>query len=418
MRCAPPLAVVVAVSVLVTCTGDRTSSTGGVVAQDRIVLQRGDAARSGHFDTATVDREPVERWRKSLPAEFLGTPLVADGILYSGGSDGLLYAVDATTGDVKWRVGGFELIETATAIAGDTIIAGGFNGRVVALDRHSGNEQWTYDAGTYVFAAPLVADSQVFVATFKALHALDLATGRAHWSTPLGDVLATTSAPALAAGRLFVSSGQTLFALDASSGREMWRVDKATPFWGLALGQGQVYVGNGDGRLYAYDQASGDERWTFAGTYRGGDDIWSAPAVTAELVIAAGRANRIHALDAATGHEVWHHQTAGPAVGEAVVSRGFVYLSDSNHDLPNGTRRLFALDLVTGDPRWTYTTRSTLLTTPALADGVLYTTVKNALVALAPAAAPTRLWLPAALSSYEIHSRALAGPALPEDARP
>ena len=64
---------------------------------------------------------------------FFGTPLVTDGILYSGGSDGSLHAFDAQTGDVLWSTGGFELIENATAVAGELIVAGGQNKSVKAL---------------------------------------------------------------------------------------------------------------------------------------------------------------------------------------------------------------------------------------------------------------------------------------------
>jgi outer membrane protein assembly factor BamB len=59
-----------------------------------------------------------------------------------------------------------------------------------------------------------------------------------------------------------------------------------------------------------------------------------------------------------------------------------VYVSDSNHLLPPGPRRLHALDAATGQPLWTYEVDSTLLTTPALGPGAIYVTITGAVIAL------------------------------------
>ena len=132
---------------------------------------RGDVARSGVFNFPAIRQLPGVKWRTELDNLFMGTPLVADGVLYSGGSDGSLYALDAGSGEVLWAAGGFEIIETATAIAGDVIIGGGGNNLVQALDRRDGHPLWSFRATTFVFAAPLIVGGKVFIATYDKLHA-------------------------------------------------------------------------------------------------------------------------------------------------------------------------------------------------------------------------------------------------------
>ena len=69
-------------------------------------------------------------------------------------------------------------------------------------------------------------------------------------------------------------------------------------------------------------------------------------------------------------------------MGDPVVSDGIVYVSDSNHLLPAGTRRLHALDAATGEEVWTFEIASTVLTTPALDKGSIFVTIADEVIAL------------------------------------
>jgi outer membrane protein assembly factor BamB len=181
---------------------------------------------------------------------------------------------------------------------------------------------------------------------------------------------------------VYVAVGPDLVALDSVTGDERWRAQSPTQYWGLAVAHGLVYLGNADGYLYAYDQGTGQERWRFKSAYPAGDEIWSAPAVAGDRLYVGSRDQSVYALEARTGQKLWAFTTAGDAVGDPVVSDGLVYVSDSNHLLPPGARRLHALDAETGREVWVFEVESTLLTTPALADGVLFVTIAGEVIAL------------------------------------
>ncbi|RZB13734.1 hypothetical protein StrepF001_42475 [Streptomyces sp. F001] len=63
-----------------------------------------------------------------------------------------------------------------------------------------------------------------------------------------------------------------------------------------AVANGIVYIGSGDGRIYALNAASGNVRWT----YETGDVVWSSPTVADGIVYIGSIDHRVYALDAAT----------------------------------------------------------------------------------------------------------------------
>jgi outer membrane protein assembly factor BamB len=115
----------------------------------------------------------------------------------------------------------------------------------------------------------------------------------------------------------------------------------------------------------------------------GSDDIWSAPALAEGVVHAGSRDGTLYALDSSTGARRWAFATGGNAVGDPVIANGALYLSDSNHALPPGIRRLHALEPGSGHELWRWETSGTILTNPAPDKRVLYVTLAGRIVALA-----------------------------------
>jgi outer membrane protein assembly factor BamB len=67
----------------------------------------------------------------------------------------------------------------------------------------------------------------------------------------------------------------------------------------------RVFVGSGDGYLYAIDRAAGRVIWR----YRAGGTVDASPAVAGGLVIAQTLAGRIFAVDEQSGRLRWSVQT-------------------------------------------------------------------------------------------------------------
>src|SRR5688500_16306367 len=74
------------------------------------------------------------------------------------------------------------------------------------------------------------------------------------------------------------------------------------------LDDGVVYVTSRDGRLYAFDAATGKPRWTF----RAGAASDSTPAISGALVLFGADDGALYAIDRSSGRERWKVKAGGP----------------------------------------------------------------------------------------------------------
>ena len=342
-----------------------------------ITLYRGNSQRTGVFDFPAIRQQPSVKWQKKVSSTWLMPPVLAEGNLYTGSGDGVLYALDAKTGDELWSTGGFGQLENSGAVAGDLVVVGGYNQSVRALDRKTGEERWSFDATTAVQASPLIVDQVVYIATDHSLYALDLASGELQWEAQTGDEGAYMGAPAYEDGIIYTTGGKYLLAVNGSDGTELWRIQKEEQYTALAVAAQTIYVGNFDGNFYAYDQNTGEEKWKF----EGGGIFWAGPAVQGNTVY-TGNDDTVYALDAQTGEELWSFKGGSESVSEPTVSDGVVYVSDSAHEFPRGPRHLYALDAQSGEELWSFEATATFLPAPALGEGVIFVTTTGDVYAL------------------------------------
>ena len=71
------------------------------------------------------------------------------------------------------------------------------------------------------------------------------------------------------------------------------------------IANGVLYVGSGDGYVYALSAQSGELRWK----YRTGDVVHASPAVANGLVYVGSWGGFFYALDATTGQLRWRFKT-------------------------------------------------------------------------------------------------------------
>lgn len=141
-------------------------------------------------------------WEYAYPAqhrEYPGpgsTPVVADGTVYTVGRDGLIHALNAADGTVRWRR---DLVGEGVAAANHW----GFNGSALvdgrrlilnvgasglALDRRNGKTLWSSAPEGNGHATPvrisIDGKDMVIIGTRALLHAVAPATGEVVWSHP------------------------------------------------------------------------------------------------------------------------------------------------------------------------------------------------------------------------------------------
>ena len=166
---------------------------------------------------------------------------------------------------------------------------------------------------------------------------------------------------AVRAGGLVIASNATgvggLFALDERTGALRWKQGKEQAHWS-PVSDGHVVIAayhTFPQALAAYDVASGKPLWRLPFEHV----QQSRPALVDGVLYATGRNGSFYAFDAATGAERWHFTFAEKpaACGSLpVVDRGTVYFTgggDGVHDKSKGNF-VFALDAATGRERWRF----------------------------------------------------------------
>jgi quinohemoprotein ethanol dehydrogenase len=157
------------------------------------------------------------------------------------------------------------------------------------------------------------------------------------WIAEMDDPSGLAAEPLVVDGVIYVSAPRSIVrAVDAATGKILWtfdphvRLDYSTGNSsisrvnrGVAVWEGRVYVGTGDGRLIAIDAAKGTQVWSSQVVDPVSDGISGAPRVAAGKVFIGHSGSdeqvrgSIAAFDAVTGKEVWRFWTVpgDPALG-------------------------------------------------------------------------------------------------------
>lgn len=129
--------------------------------------------------------------------------------------------------------------------------------------------------------------------------------------------------PIVADGRVYIGTGEgNIYALDRADGRTLWRTNLGSAVMhSVAYHEGKIFTGvQGDltgAAVVALDAATGQVAWR-SETPAGG--FWSSPAVYDGLVLMGDRRGVFYAFDAETGRIRWQFQAGGPILTTAAVS--------------------------------------------------------------------------------------------------
>jgi len=265
--------------------------------------------------------EPKKRDLKGVYA----APVVNDGTVYIGAWDGLVYALDAATGNCLWDFETDAPIIGGLVLTNGSLFAASTDGNLYALDPETGSEKNRTHAGD-TWSRPALADGVLFVADVDGkLRAFDTGTLGEVWNEPFSVSAGLLTDPVLVNGTVVVGGiGHTLYGVDAATGNEQWSFDGATNwFWGRPLADGDtVYATSLDSRVFAIDAATGQRRWQFDALA----SIRSGVVIAGGIVIAVDDKGNVYGIDPESGNQVWNGPTE---IDKKVLADPYV-LADGN----------------------------------------------------------------------------------------
>ncbi|WP_461480773.1 outer membrane protein assembly factor BamB [Porticoccus sp.] len=268
-------------------------------------------------------------------------PAMEAGVIYVADSQGTVAAVDAGTGERKWKVELDKTIGGAVGVGSNTVLVGSTEGDVFALEADSGEQRWHVYVTSEVLAAPGVsADVAIVQSQDGRVVGLNLADGSQRWQFK-ADVpvlsLRGTSPPVVTEDLCILSfANGKVHALSPSTGAQVWENRVATPQGRTELERmvdldgrpvlvGDVlYAASYQGRIGALATASG----------RG---IWYQDASTSqdlayglEQVYLVQKNDTVKALRASSGQQIWQNdQLTYRKLGSPAVVAGYMAVGDA-----------------------------------------------------------------------------------------
>jgi outer membrane protein assembly factor BamB len=218
----------------------------------------------------------------------------------------------------------------------------------------------------HITAPPIIADGKVYVMDGQAdVSAHDAITGAQVWRVNIRpktkrDKDGFGGGLAFDKGKIYASSGyREVVQIDAATGHLGWRAPTEAPLHAApTVFAGRVYVEDVNDELFAFDEASGLQTWTYQALAEPARMLGAtSPAAENETLVASFASGELVALRAANGNELWNaslsraNRTNALSEIRDITGRPVIYKSDvyavSHSDV------LAAVDLRTGATRWT-----------------------------------------------------------------
>lgn len=350
-------------------------------------------------------------WASKLNAHGFTGDLVGNGNrILASGRDLILYSVSPGTGKVQWQHGinngawvdgeffsadGAPGFMTTPTVVDNVMYVGGPDGFVNAVDADTGKEIWRTEIGGHLLsAAPVIAEGKVFIGQGSEdglFYALDKDTGSPVWVT--NTYGRTWVSPAYKDGRLFFGGiNGKMYGVDASDGTMLWSYDtdldkdpgdtKNIGIYSVpCMDSTNVYVGSWSGYYYSFNQVTGTLNWKTKtkGDGDGGRPDSAAVMIHKDHLYVQARGHYIYALDKYTGatNSIW--SAPGGYLQNGTVAaygdRVFGSAIQGVTTLP-GNATLYAFDDVEngglGSPQWSYIGGSGLTAPVTTPDKIIF----------------------------------------------
>lgn len=212
----------------------------------------------------------VTRWiypREGYLKSIVGGVAAADGKVFVGDSEGVIYALAAETGDYLWEFsaedekGDRDKIWSTPAVSEGTLYFGSFNGKIYAVNTADGSKRWEYLTEGALTAEPLIVDGTVYIGSHdRYLYALDAADGSLKWKFMGGNWF--WAKPIIYEGSIYAAClDGWVYVLDAATGAEVKRFNLEGPLAATpVIFEDNIIFSTRTGTLYSINTARDEMR--------------------------------------------------------------------------------------------------------------------------------------------------------------
>jgi outer membrane protein assembly factor BamB len=334
------------------------NQTGGTTYGSPAVVDGVVYIGGGNFMNAFYASNGTLKWQTSTLSPVPGgyglssSPAVDNGYVFFGGDR--LYCLWANNGTIKWTIwttagSGASYGDGTPTVANNKVFMPADDRKLYCIDQDTGSVIWTFQtnsgnpANYGLFAAPAVVDGLVYLSApdgnlYQINETQPGPIAIANHTFPMP--YASYTAPVVANGRVFVGCGygsfttsNRFYALDAADLTQIWEFypGSSTSFFVSAgFYNNRLYVPSRDGNLYCLDAMSAGPFPTEYWRVSLGNQIWSGPAITKDILYIGSQSNYVYAINLsqpASPFYYWRYNMGGDVDGSPAVVDGKVYVS-------------------------------------------------------------------------------------------
>jgi outer membrane protein assembly factor BamB len=368
-----------AVTVHATCVAFLLAVSIGIVPPADAIASTGTAMptqwtkfRLNPQNNPVIALKSAPDWTVETRGAISASPSVVDGVLYLGNNAGALYAIDVTSGHVRWTYHVTNPIMSDPLVYKGVVIIGEGNANsttyvprrevqvgngpsaLIGLDVTTGKPLWRVPTSGSAMPTPTIVDGILVHHNGNGgLIALDPRTGRVAYRRIVKSIASMVGLLPLGNG-LVVTAGifpNRVFAFRASDGHIVWSYPLSSRDSGVGdcppASDGTRVFGNyiappsanleagagvpGVERVYAIDAKTGKPHWNIVletGMVPPRNETAIPLVVGNRLYVGSAIAPYVHAIDTATGHVVWRAKVSGAVPGGIVAANNHLYFGD------------------------------------------------------------------------------------------
>jgi outer membrane protein assembly factor BamB len=216
---------------------------------------------------------------------------IANGVVYIGGGNGDLIALDLATGKLRWKYSTGNLIgESSPAVGSNAVYIGDLGGLVHAVNIADGKPLWTYRTQSEIKSSPVVADGAVLIGSYDgSLYALDPGTGKLKWKAQTNGMVHAT--PAVQNGLAFIAGCDSMLrAIRIADGKEAYQINSGAYTGASPLIDGtRAYFGTFNNDVLAFDLQRRRLLWRYSDPDRRFPFYSSAALANGRIILGGAR---------------------------------------------------------------------------------------------------------------------------------
>ena len=325
----------------------------------------GDSANTSFSPKAGPAEIENLKWTFNPDGSIITNPVISDGIIYVGDQKNIIYAIDENSGNIIWKYDGkADLRSVANLAISNGILFCGYDDELVAIDAKTGQIKWKTEISGSISASIMTYNNLVVVGSYSDfISAFNTTSGKLEWEIDAEGTYFQNK-PAIKEDVLYYASHQNFVrAIDLKSQSVAWKTENFRTNTSPSVGESSVYFAfNLTGSVYAVDRETGREKWR---AQLADMLAISTPSIGQENIFVSGRDGFLYSINKNTGQLAWKFNTGSSISTSPIITKNTVYVGNSDG-------KFVAIEIETGEEIWSFETNGAIQNNPSMANGTIY----------------------------------------------